>query len=101
MRHLTVPAQGRWLGEVVRGYLAHHVVQTNPEAITTFVHYVIWHWKRALRRRSSSRFGRPAIGLLQLGRGREAIGAKRPALPAPGPNGTKLSNCGTLASIIT
>jgi RNA-directed DNA polymerase len=38
-----VPEQGRWLGQVVRGYLAYHVVPTNSLAITSFVHYVTWH----------------------------------------------------------
>ena len=40
-----------WLGQVVRGYLAHHAVPTNSQAITSFVHYATWHWKRALGRR--------------------------------------------------
>ena len=32
MRHVPVPEQGRWLGQVVRGYLAYHAVPTNsPE----------------------------------------------------------------------
>ena len=39
-----------WLGQVVRGYLAYHAVPTNSQAITSFVHYVTWHWKRALGR---------------------------------------------------
>jgi RNA-directed DNA polymerase len=49
-RILHVPAseQGRWLGQVVRGYLAYHAVPTNARA----VHYVTWHWKRALGCRS-------------------------------------------------
>ena len=49
---MPVPEQGRWLGQVVRGYLAYHAVPTNSQAITSFVHYVTWHWKRALGRRS-------------------------------------------------
>jgi RNA-directed DNA polymerase len=52
MLHVPVPEQGRWLGQVVRGYLAYHAVPTNAQAITSFVHYVTWHWKRALGRRS-------------------------------------------------
>jgi len=52
MLHVPVPEQGRWLGQVVRGYLAYHAVPTNSQAITSFVHYVTWHWKRALGRRS-------------------------------------------------
>ncbi len=46
------PEQGRWLSQVLRGYLAYHAVPTNSQAITSFVHYVTWHWNRALGRRS-------------------------------------------------
>ena len=52
MLHVPVPEQGRWLGQVVRGYLAYHAVPTNARAITAFVYYVTWYWKRALGRRS-------------------------------------------------
>ena len=53
MRHVPVPEQGRWLGQVVRGYLAYHAVPTNSRKITSFHHFVVWHWRRALSRRSS------------------------------------------------
>ena len=52
MRHVPVPEQGRWLGQVVRGYLAYHAVPTNSRKITSFHHFVVWHWQRALSRRS-------------------------------------------------
>jgi hypothetical protein len=52
MRHVPVPEQGRWLGQVVRGYLAYHAVPTNARKITSFHHFVVWHWRRALSRRS-------------------------------------------------
>ena len=52
MRHVPVPEQGRWLGQVVRGYLAYHAVPTNSRKITSFHHFVVWHWRRALSRRS-------------------------------------------------
>jgi hypothetical protein len=52
MLHVPVPEQGRWLAQVVRGYLAYHAVPTNARAIASFVHYVTWHWRRALCRRS-------------------------------------------------
>jgi hypothetical protein len=48
MRHVRLPEQGRWLGQVVRGYLAYHAVPTNSLKITSFYHYVVWHWRRAL-----------------------------------------------------
>ena len=52
MRHVPVPEQGRWLGQVVRGYLAYHAVPTNSRKITSFQYHVAWHWRRALARRS-------------------------------------------------
>ncbi|MFC7691833.1 group II intron reverse transcriptase/maturase [Paeniroseomonas aquatica] len=52
MRHLPVPEQGRWLGQVARGYLAYHAVPTNSRAITSFLYHITWHWRRALQRRS-------------------------------------------------
>ena len=52
MRHVPVPEQGRWLGQVVRGYLAYHAVPTNSRKITSFQYHVTWHWRRALSRRS-------------------------------------------------
>jgi RNA-directed DNA polymerase len=51
-RHLPIPEQGRWLGQVVRGYLAYHAVPTNIEALKSFRTQVIRTWHRALRRRS-------------------------------------------------
>ena len=33
MRHFPEPNQGRWLGQVVRGYLTYHPVPTNSQAI--------------------------------------------------------------------
>jgi hypothetical protein len=48
MRHLPVPEQGRWLGQVVRGYLACHAEPTNARQITSFHHFVVWRWRRAL-----------------------------------------------------
>ena len=52
MRHVPVPEQGRWLGQVVRGYLAYHAVPTNARKIASFHYHVAWHWRRALGRRS-------------------------------------------------
>ena len=52
MCHLPVPEQGRWLGQVLRGYFAYHAVPTNSRRITSFHHHVVWHWRRALARRS-------------------------------------------------
>ena len=51
-RHHPVPAQGQWLGSVVRGYLAYHAVPTNIQALNACRVQVTRHWHRALRRRS-------------------------------------------------
>ena len=39
MRRVPVPEQGRWLGQVMRGYLAYSAVPTNSRKITSF-HYL-------------------------------------------------------------
>ncbi len=51
-RHLTIEAQGAWLGSVVRGYFAYYAVPTNYRALAAFRREVKKHWYRALRRRS-------------------------------------------------
>jgi RNA-directed DNA polymerase len=51
-RHQSIPAQGRWLGSVVRGHMAYYAVPANYEAVSNFRHKVIRLWLRSLRRRS-------------------------------------------------
>jgi RNA-directed DNA polymerase len=51
-RHLPVPAQGQWLGSVVRGHLAYYAVPSNSDALIAFRNQATRHWCRALRRRS-------------------------------------------------
>jgi group II intron reverse transcriptase/maturase len=51
-RHRPIPEQGRWLGQVVRGYFAYHAVPTNTHALTSFRTQTVRMWHRALRRRS-------------------------------------------------
>jgi hypothetical protein len=51
-RHEPIPVQGQWLGSVVRGHQAYYAVPGNTDAINGFRTQVIWHWCRALRRRS-------------------------------------------------
>lgn len=51
-RHDSIPEQGRWLGQVVRGYFAYHAVPTNFRSLDAFRHYVLDLWRRALNRRS-------------------------------------------------
>lgn len=43
-----VSAQGKWLGQIVRGFFNYHAVPTNFEALRRFHYQVIWNWKRAL-----------------------------------------------------
>jgi RNA-directed DNA polymerase len=50
-RHLPIPAQGRWLGAVVRGHCAYYGVPGNLDATASFRTQVTRHWQRALRRR--------------------------------------------------
>ena len=50
--HQPVPEQGRWLGQVVRGYFAYYAVPTNSTALGNFRHHVTDLWRRTLQRRS-------------------------------------------------
>jgi RNA-directed DNA polymerase len=50
--HEPIPEQGRWLGQVVRGYFAYHAVPTNTKSLSAFRHHVTDLWRRSLRRRS-------------------------------------------------
>lgn len=51
-RHHSIPAQGTWLGSVVRGWHAYYGVPQNSCALGRFNHEVTRHWHRALCRRS-------------------------------------------------
>jgi len=51
-RHLPIPEQGKWLGQVVSGFFAYHAVPTNGHALVAFHHHVADLWRRSLRRRS-------------------------------------------------
>src|SRR6516164_3534262 len=50
--HQAIPAQGRWLAQVIRGYFAYHAVPTNFPALSAFRYHVMRLWLRTLRRRS-------------------------------------------------
>jgi len=50
--HWSIPVQGRWLGQVVRGYFAYHAVPTNGRSLQAFHYHVVKLWQRTLRRRS-------------------------------------------------
>jgi RNA-directed DNA polymerase len=51
-RHQSIPEQGSWLRQVVRGFFAYHAVPTNSRALQAFRDRVLDLWRRALRRRS-------------------------------------------------
>ena len=50
--HQSIPEQGRWLAQVVRGYFVYHAVPLNFAALSTFRHHIKRLWLRTLRRRS-------------------------------------------------
>jgi RNA-directed DNA polymerase len=50
-RHDGIEAQGRWLAQVLRGWLAYYAVPMSAPAITAFRHHVVERWFRAIRRR--------------------------------------------------
>ena len=51
-RHHSIPQQGQWLQQVVRGFYAYHAVPTNILALAMFRRRVIELWWQALRKRS-------------------------------------------------
>jgi group II intron reverse transcriptase/maturase len=51
-RHLGVPAQGAWLGLVVRGYFQYHAVPGNYKRLVQFRTEVSKSWRFSLGRRS-------------------------------------------------
>lgn len=50
-RHAPVNEQGKWLGQVMRGYFQYHAVPTNTTALAVFRTQIERHWLHALRRR--------------------------------------------------
>lgn len=50
--HHHLSEQGKWLGQVVRGYFAYHAVPTNIGSLGAFRTHVTRLWLRTLRRRS-------------------------------------------------
>jgi RNA-directed DNA polymerase len=50
--HRPIPEQGKWLGQVVKGYFNYHAVPTNSRALGVFRHRVTLHWRRVLQHRS-------------------------------------------------
>jgi len=50
--HAPVHEQGKWLGQVVRGYFGYHAVPTNSKRVHAFRYHVVNLWWRTLKRRS-------------------------------------------------
>ena len=50
--HQPIPEIGKWLRQVVTGFLAYHAVPTNFRALAAFCYHVTDLWRRSLRRRS-------------------------------------------------
>jgi len=50
--HQSIPEQGKWLGQVVRGFFNYHAVPTNSRALAAFRYHVSDLWRRTLRQRS-------------------------------------------------
>ena len=50
--HRPIPAQGKWLGQVVNGWFNYHAVPTNSRALNAFRFFVTGLWRHTLRRRS-------------------------------------------------
>ena len=51
-RHDKVAAQKQWISSVLRGHFQYYGVPRNTRALHVFYRQVLWHWFRALRRRS-------------------------------------------------
>jgi RNA-directed DNA polymerase len=54
IRHEGTERQGRWLCQVLRGWMAYYAVPMSGSAISAFRHHVIERWHRALMRHSCS-----------------------------------------------
>ena len=50
--HQPIPVQGKWLGQIVRGWFNYHAVPTNSRALSAFRFFVTDLWRRTLRKRS-------------------------------------------------
>jgi hypothetical protein len=50
--HHSIPAQGKWLKQVMKGYFVYHGVPTNHRSLWSFRENVKRIWLRTLRRRS-------------------------------------------------
>jgi RNA-directed DNA polymerase len=51
-RHLSIPEQGRWLANVLRGHCNYYAVPDNGKALNAFRYRIVRLWLMSLRRRS-------------------------------------------------
>jgi RNA-directed DNA polymerase len=51
-RHMKLPEQRRWVRALLLGHYQYYGVPRNIKALAVFYHEILWHWWRALRRRS-------------------------------------------------
>ena len=51
-RHDGIDGQGKWLAQVLRGWMAYYAVPMSGSAIPAFRHHMIERWHGALMRRS-------------------------------------------------
>ena len=49
--HDSIPEQGKWLAQGVRGYFNYHAVPTNAKRLVAFRHHVMDLWRRTHKRR--------------------------------------------------
>src|ERR1700674_4721221 len=54
-RHDGIDGQGKWLAQVLRGWMAYYAVPMSGPAISAFRHHMIERWHGALMRRSQRR----------------------------------------------
>src|SRR4029077_18310438 len=50
--HQSIPEQGKWLGQVVKGFFNYHAVPTNGDALGAFRSEITDRWRWTLGRRS-------------------------------------------------
>jgi RNA-directed DNA polymerase len=50
--HEPTDEVGKWLRSVVQGYFNYHAIPGNTDSLNSFRTQVLWHWHRALQRRS-------------------------------------------------
>jgi RNA-directed DNA polymerase len=51
-RHQKLVKQRQWVSAVLEGHYQYYGVPRNVRALRSFYHEILWHWWRALRRRS-------------------------------------------------